>query len=71
MTLAKKLSRQREAQLRQIARGLCAQFCGRPAQVGRQQCRECQIKGSIRKRLALGCKAWVPGGPGRPPLESR
>jgi hypothetical protein len=69
--MSAKISRQRTAQLRAIARGMCAQFCGRPRQATNQRCRECQIRASASKRRRMGCMPWRPGGPGRPPMEEQ
>jgi hypothetical protein len=66
----RKLSRQRLAQIRAGAEGLCAQFCGRPKRPGRVLCRACALKDTVRHRERHGFKPWQPGGMGRPPLPA-
>jgi hypothetical protein len=46
--------------------GLCLR-CGKPSG-GHVFCEHCRVKVRNSKRQKTGCKAWQPGGSGRPPI---
>jgi len=62
------VSRQREYQLRQHARGLCA-ACPNPVLTG-WYCVEHAMAIRVRQRERRQSQAWQPGKPGRPPAEA-
>ncbi len=62
------ISRQRTYQHAHKARGLCLS-CSKPRAKGSAEyCEEHLRARRKRAREAAGCKAWVEGGRGRPPL---
>ena len=63
----RELSRQRRWQLARIAEGRCSQ-CGKPRRHYAAVCDECALIQRRRNRAHQGCKAWKPGGMGRPPV---
>lgn len=65
-------TRQRIRQVALRAAGLC-EICGKPAASNRVLCvthLEKQRKYARERMRKMGCKPWVPGGPGRPPLSA-
>jgi hypothetical protein len=66
-----KLSRQREWQLKQVARGNC-KICGSPrGKLSVALCYRCGQKMRIRMRKHTGSKRWKRGGRGRPPNSAK
>jgi hypothetical protein len=62
-----RLSRQRRWQLARVAEGRCSK-CGKPRQHYPTMCDPCAVDNRRRMREKNGCKAWKPGGHGRPPV---
>ena len=65
------LSRQARWQHRKIAEGKCP-LCGNDKGYNLPKCCEvCLAKHRIYARKVKGLKPWIPGGRGRPPLDSK
>jgi hypothetical protein len=60
------VSRQRKLQMQYAAEGRC-RYCGAPRGDYADRCDPCGLKQRLRMRERQGCKAWRPGGRGRPP----
>ncbi len=64
------MSRQSDYQQRHRVQGLCKQ-CTNPVYLGGALCERCLLNSRKRNRKRQGVKPWRPGGPGRPPLDSK
>jgi len=63
------MSRQLDYQRRHKARGLCI-ICPEPA-ISQYYCLKHELVHRERIRAKAKCYPWRPGGPGRPPRESK
>ena len=64
------MSRQSDYQQRHRVQGLCTQ-CTNPVYMGSALCETCLRDARKSNRKRQGTRAWRPGGPGRPPIDSK
>ena len=62
----KKPSRQRLWQAKRLAEGCCVR-CGKPRNLYKHRCDDCQAVETLRTREKNRCNAWKAGGRGRKP----
>lgn len=68
--MTRKISRQREWQIKKIAEGKCSS-CGKPRTLSKYVCNDCLKKRREYQRKKVGCRPYKPGGRGRIPLERK
>lgn len=64
------VSKQRLLQLKWISQGLCCRCRGK-RNLSKNYCDKCLFKIREVQRTKKGCKEWVKGNRGRPPLEAK